>query len=253
MSAVTASCSKAEATAVVQRLHLGEADFIPNPVNAVLCGGVLGPGSKTMVVSLASGGTSVPFEGWAVFRLAGAEWQLVLRQNNGAQISAAGNDIRETRGVSRPGDPRCCPSGGTEARLWHWNGTRFGASPWRQATRAKPGPTTVHLFYINSPSRNIWCDVGDEDMVFCVSRTLPHSATLRIDGTVRICSGRRCVGSTKPFKPGGDPILEYGQQDVQSAYSCKSEQVGITCTVRSGRARGKGFLINRDGVTRVGP
>ena len=102
-STPSGACSKAEATVVVKRLHLGEADYMPNPVFGVVCGSFMGPGSKTMVVSLASGGTSVPFEGWGVFRLAGDTWQLVKRPGNGAQVSAAGSDIREPVSILRPG------------------------------------------------------------------------------------------------------------------------------------------------------
>lgn len=142
-STISGRCSKAEATAVVKRLHLGEADFIPNPVYVVLCGAFVGPGSQVMVASLASGGTSVPFEGWAVFRLAGGAWQLVMQRKDGAQVSAAGSDIRETVNISRLGDPRCCPTGGAKSRLWHWIGSRFVASPWKQVTQGKPGPTVA--------------------------------------------------------------------------------------------------------------
>ena len=121
---------------VVERLHLGEADFVANPVWDVICGAFMGPGSQTMVVSLASGGMSVPFEGWAVFRRADGSWQLVMPPGNGAKVSAAGSDIRETVSILRPGDQHCCPTGGTSSRIWHWNGTRFTASPWKQATAA---------------------------------------------------------------------------------------------------------------------
>ena len=132
-STAAGTCSKAEATAVVKRLHLGEADFIPNPVYAVICSSLMGPGSTTMVVSLATGGTSVPFGGWLVFRKVGATWQLVLRRNDGAEISAAEGGIREKKWISLPGDSRCCPSGGSRSRIWRWSGTRFTASAWRQA------------------------------------------------------------------------------------------------------------------------
>ena len=47
----------------------------------------------------------------------------------------------------------------------------------------------------------------------------------------------------------GVPTLGYGQQNVYGGNRCRSQPTGITCTdVRYG----KGFLINRDGVTRVG-
>ena len=176
-------------------------------------------------------------------------------------LITVGADIRETTPVFRQGDNRCNPSGGSHARIWHWDKTRFTAGPWKQATPPKPSQTTVpkpnqntvHLFYLSSPSHNLWCDVGDEDKVYCVSAKLPHSVTLTTDGMVKICSGPPCVGNQKLFKP-GDPVLAYGQQDEQGRYRCKSETTGISCTViAAGKGFGKGFLINSAGVRRVGP
>ena len=101
----------------------------------------MGPGSQTMVALLASGGASNPFGGWAVFRLAGGTWQLVMEHAGGGRITAAGPDIRETVSVMREGDSHCCPTGGTKARLWHWNGTRFTAGPWKQVTPGAAAPS----------------------------------------------------------------------------------------------------------------
>ena len=50
---------------------------------------------------------------------------------------------------------------------------------------------------------------------------------------------------------GENPIqpLAYGKQITVGRFRCQSLQIGVRCTViRSGR----GFLINRDGVSRVG-
>ncbi len=249
-SSASGDCSKAEATTVVKRLRLGEADYMPNPVFDVVCGSFMGPGSKTMVVSLASGGTSVPFEGWAVFRLAGGTWQLVKRPGNGAQVSTAGPDIRETVFVLRPGDSRCCPTGGTRSRIWHWNGARFVVGRWTQTE--SPAPVTVHLYSFFSPSHNISCSVGDEGRASCVSRNRPGSATLSYDGTVTICEGPPCARYSGPFSP-GYAVLGYGQRDQQGRLRCTSEPKGITCILTGpGKGQGKGFLISRDGVTRVG-
>jgi hypothetical protein len=97
------------------------------------------------------------------------------------------------------------------------------------------------------------CDVGDEGTAYCVSKDLPHSATLALDGTLRICNGRRCVTNNNLFKS-STPVLAYDQRDEQGGYRCKSEQSGISCTViLAGKGYAKGFLINRAGVRRVGP
>lgn len=256
-SVAAGSCSKGAARNEVKRLHLGNADdpTAGDPVGQVLCGAFLGPNSRAMVASLAipSCGRTA---GWVVFRRAGGAWRLVVQRNNGAELTAVGTDIKETLNVLRPRDAHCGPTGGTQSRVWHWNGTRFTAGPWQRTESPKPVTpkpvTTVHLYYVSSPSYNIWCDVGDEDQVFCVSKTPRRAVTLTYDGAVKICSGTRCVRNNKVFQP-GDPVLAYGQQDVQGPYLCKSERTGITCTLtRPGKADGKGFLINRDGVTRVG-
>ena len=49
---------------------------------------------------------------------------------------------------------------------------------------------------------------------------------------------------------GGTPTLAYGRQITVGRFRCLSLQIGVRCTVIQS---GKGFLINRDGVTRVGP
>src|SRR5687767_12865040 len=48
-SAASVRCSKAAATPIVKRLHLGAADFLPDPVGQVFCGAFMGAGSQTMV------------------------------------------------------------------------------------------------------------------------------------------------------------------------------------------------------------
>ena len=194
------------------------------------------------MVAFISGRDNVGMLYWAVFRWSGSEWQFLMKQRHAAVLKAVGSDIAETWSIYRPGDPRCCPSGGTKSRLWHWNGSRFAASSWQ---------TTVHLFYFVTPSRNIWCGVGDEGIALCQSKNRPHSAELRTNGEVTICKGPACVGS-RNFSP-GVPVLAYGQTDDQGIFRCRSELTGVTCTVTRGKGVGKGFLINRDGVSRIGP
>ena len=68
-SSAAGRCSEAEATRVVDRLHLGNADDpdVSDPVAQVLCGAFAGSGSQAMVASLAipSCGRTA---GWVVFR-----------------------------------------------------------------------------------------------------------------------------------------------------------------------------------------
>jgi hypothetical protein len=53
-----------------------------------------------------------------------------MKRRVAAKLAPAGADVRETTYVFRSGDPRCCPSGGTRSRVWHWNGSRFVAGAW---------------------------------------------------------------------------------------------------------------------------
>jgi hypothetical protein len=244
--AVGGACSKETAAQVMTQAKIG-VDVLTGrtPIQQVLCGPFLGPGSSGMVASVAipSCGLSI---GWAVFRFDGTDWQLVVRQDHGAFLSKVGSDIRETIGVLRPGDAHCFPSA-ERSRVWHWNGTALAAGPWR----LKELTVTRHLFYFASPSRNIYCSQGDEDEVRCATRTPRRAARLRIDGRVAVCNGPRCSRNEGIFN--GAPVLAYGQSNDQSVYLCTSRRDGVTCVVnRPGRARGKGFRINRAGVTRVG-
>jgi hypothetical protein len=246
-SAALAACSKAEATAVVKRLGLR--DVSANyPVWKVLCGAFTGAGSRTMVASI-SGSENVGLLYWAVFRWSGSDWQLVMKQRQAAVLTAAGTDIRETVSIYRDGDPRCCPSGGTKTRIWHWKGTRFTASTWNQGT---PGAQNAAF---RSPSGGIECGMGDDGQstsgrrqsasVECWTFRPAKRATLYPDGALVICRGARCLANI-----GEAPTLSYGRQITAGRFRCQSLPTGMRCTVIQS---GKGFLINRDGVKRVSP
>jgi hypothetical protein len=247
-SSSASSCSKATAREVVERLGLSMNTPGADPVGKVLCGAFTGPGSRTMVVVLA-GPTGLL--DWVVFRWTGSAWQLVMRQSGGASITAAGSDIRQTISIYRERDPRCCPSGGTKSRLWHWNGTRFVAGPWKQVTRGEPEPRAF-----DSPSLNINCfmsDGGGVSLVRCQSREPQQRVTMDARGRLTICRntdplqnscnlGDRGEGPTRP--------LAYGKRITVGRFRCDSLVTGVRCVVTS---TGKGFLINRDGVRRLGP
>jgi hypothetical protein len=243
--ALTGRCTKAEARAVVKRLALGD-PTVADPVYKVLCGSFTGPGSRTMVVSLWGPGNSGPAE-WVVFRWYGNTWQFLMKQPAAASITAAGNDIRQTLPIYRPSDPRCCPTGGTKSRLWHWNGSRFVAGPWH-VTRAKVDQPTR----FESPSGNIECWMYDGSSsrfspgVGCTSKIPPKSVILSVDGRLKIRRDPYACGCEEP----DSPRLAYGRQITVGRFRCVSRETGVTCTVIKS---GKGFLINRDGVSRVGP
>jgi hypothetical protein len=243
LAVATADCSKAAATEIVLRLHLNDPE-VADPVGKVLCGAFTGPGSQTMVVSLIGPGNTGLID-WVVFRWAEDAWQFLMKQPAAASITTAGPDIRQTLPVYRPDDARCCPTGGTKTRIWHWNGTRFVAGPWKQLTKGK---VVTESFY--TPSKNITCSLGDSTDflgVSCVSFKAPQTVRMDPYGRLRICHGRRCLGCG--CAPEGIPTLGYGKQVAAGRFRCLSRRSGVTCTViRSG----KGFLITRAGVLRVG-
>jgi hypothetical protein len=265
VSAASARCSKAEAIAIVKRLRLGYAVYLPNPVYQVICGAFMGPGSQTMVALLASGGASNPFGGWAVFRLVGGTWQLVTERTGGGRITAAGPDIRETVWVMREGDSRCCPSGGSKARLWRWNGTRFMASAWKQVTPGAAAPAVPGFSgFFKTPSANVVCGYGygskiPRAFVGCRIKsglkppprpTRPGCFTTNDVGLG--ATGRTTTGRTIcPGEPEGDAgvlayenvarVLGYGKTWSGGGLSCASAVTGLTCRNKDGH----GFFLSR--------
>ena len=248
-------CSIAAASAAATAEHFGiDPGLGRTPINGVICGPFLGPGSQGMAAMVAVPAGCGVSQGWAVFRFAGGAWQLVMHQDNGAlRLEAVGSDIRETQGYPRRGDAYCNPSR-MRSRIWHWNGSSFVASPWK-VTQAK----TLHLVQFRSPSGNLACEFGGGGVrgVDCVSVKPARYVSLSPNGRVFICrtydDPLGCLFNTKIFHDGhriaAAPVLRYGQQDQQSGFVCDSEKTGITCRVRSG----KGFLISRAGIRRVGP
>ena len=246
VSTESGQCSKAEAIRAVKRLGLRDVSAT-YPVWKVLCGHFTAAGNETMVVSV-NGDGNMGMLYWAVFQRTGSEWQFLTKQRHAAILTAAGSDIRETQSIYRDSDSRCCPSGGTKARIWHWDGARFVASPWQQATAESAGQRPTRF---DSPSRNIHCWMFDGSGTYnrgvgCSSDTPPRFARLTVDGRLRVTrpNWSKC-GCAEP----DNPPLAYGKQITAGRFRCQSLQNGVRCTViRSG----KGFLINRDGVSRVG-
>jgi hypothetical protein len=252
-SAASGNCSKASALQVATRLQVVVDPTLPNPIAGVLCGAFAGPGSQVMIATFARG-TCLPNYGWAAFMFSGGAWQLVPggpRAGFVAALAAVGSDVRETSPVWRKDDGPCNPSGGTRSRIWHWNGTRFTASPWEQKTSG--APVKGAAFY--SPSGGIQCGMGDDGKstsgqsasVECWTLRSSQKATLYPGGRLIICRGSeaRC----KLANIGEAPTLSYGTQTTVGRFRCQSLQTGMRCTVIQS---GKGFLINRDGVRRVG-
>jgi len=243
-------CSHAAAQQAVASSHLGDPN-VTDPIFKVLCGAFTGSGSQTMAATLFGPG-NIGLIDWVVFRWSGTAWTFVMVQHRAAELSAAGPDIRETVHIYRPTDPRCCPSGGTRSRLWHWNGTQFVAGAWKGP---KTGPLTSAEFFSPLPG-GIACSMVEAGgpspaTVYCQS-TIPHgnarkahSARLSLSGRFTRCLGIRCVGD-----PGeGTPTLAFGKQRTVGRFRCFSLHAGVKCVVIR---TGKGFLFNAAGTTRVG-
>jgi hypothetical protein len=150
------------------------------------------------------------------------------------------------------GEGRCNPSGGSHSRLWRWDGSRRVAGPWTQVSAA---PRTVHLDNFLSQDRKVWCRIfkdSTQDEAWCVTMSPQHSGSVRRNGTVRLCKGPGPGTCTQNWDTGA-PVLRHGQLSELYGYRCSSATKGITCTVITGAGKGKGFLINRATVRRVGP
>ncbi len=215
-----ADCSRATARQLVEQHRLNPF-LLPNPVGQVLCGPFTGPASEAMAVTTGAP-TCWPIQGWAVFRFTEGDWRLVLAERYAfivPPLVAVGSDIRETAPVFRRGDSRCVPSGGTHARIWHWNGTRLIAGPWKQVTNGEP---EAKGFY--SPSRNISCGMSDNSAfrgVECQSHVPSQKVSMDAAGRVTICRGSyaRC----KLGNAGEAPTLGYGKQ-ITAAASVESNR-----------------------------
>jgi hypothetical protein len=252
---------------VATQLHVGvDPTLGRTPIFEVLCGPFLGPGSQGMVASVAvPTGCGGSLE-WAVFHFAAGTWQLVMRRRNGAFLSALGSDIRERVGAPRPGDPRCSPSA-WKARIWHWNGTRFTASPWKQArSGASTAPSGASKTgYFKTPSGNIVCGYGydgkDPAFVGCriKSGLKPRPAPLRgptcfsRNEVFLQARGRTTTGRTIcPGEDEGDAgvfvfenrarVLGYGKAWTGGGMRCTSALSGLTCRNKSAH----GFFLSRE-------
>jgi hypothetical protein len=143
-SSASADCSTAEARALVNQYHLN-LFLLPQPVAQVLCGPFTGPSSKAMAVTIGAA-TCWNVQSWAVFRFSAGTWKLVFDDFAFIfPLVAVGADIKETTPVFRSTDPRCVPSGGKRARVWHWNGTKLTAGPWHQVAPGAAPAAPTHI------------------------------------------------------------------------------------------------------------
>ncbi|HEY7274451.1 MAG TPA: hypothetical protein VH594_00725, partial [Trebonia sp.] len=194
-------------------------------------------------------------------------WQTVVVHTEAVvpPLVLVGGDLRETVRVSRPGDPRCAPSGGTSTYLWHWQGDRL--TPAGQPAASPPPAVALPALEIGSfysPDRKIWCGIDiatvRPDAVWCGTRSATHttkgvlSATLRARGRVTVCNHATKPAPRCNYYYSNAPTLKSGQQDVFGGFRCVAARGGVTCTVaRQSREFGRGFRIDRARVTRIHP
>ena len=154
-----ADCTKATATRLVNQKRLNSF-LLPDPVRQVLCGPFTGAGSEAMAVTIGAP-TSWPVQSWAVFSFANGTSKLVLSQPAylAGPLEAVGSDIKETTAVARLGDPRCLPTGGTHARIWHWDGSKLVAGPW---TQVEPGEPLKSAYFYSPPAVGTTCARVDD-------------------------------------------------------------------------------------------
>ena len=273
-SAVSGPCSKGTALQVAKPYFVW-AGSVSTPIQQVLCGPFTGPGSEAMVVTFSAPTCWSP-QGWAVFRLIGGDWQLVMVQRLVfiyAPLVAVGADLRETAPVFRQGDPRCVPSGGRHARTWHWTGTRLVAGAWTQVKPGNRPPPATGAFksgYFKTPSGNIQCDFGYRGaadahaFVRCGIRSgltppppsrgpgclVPNRVVVSHTGRASLAGLSSCPGEPEgdagPFAggQGGPPVavLGYGKTWLGGGLSCASAITGLTCRNKSGH----GFFLSRE-------
>jgi len=253
-------CSATTAGQLVDRFKLNNF-LLPNPVGGFVCGAFTGPGSEAMAIMIAAP-TCWPVQSWAVLTFGGGQWRLVLEEPAYLipPLEAVGSDIKETTAVYNFGDSRCFPTGGTHARLWHWDGSKLVAGPWTQVQAGKK----VKFADFESPSRAMHCFMSDDPAqkaarahgVLCQSvrgskPLYQQKAWLGANGAVSICrvtgTSNRCHLACSCEE--NVPPLPYGQVVLVGRFRCESLRIGVRCTVA---ATGKGYLISRDRVVRVG-
>jgi hypothetical protein len=147
-TAAAADCSKTAVRQAAAQAGVANPDF-PSEVIGGVCGAFLGPGSRAMGVVLRAQ-QCAPNRIWTVLGFTGGAWHHVTGPwDRGPRIDGlrkAGDDIREEQPVFRRADDGCVPTGGSRARLWHWDGTRLKAGAFHRARRPDPRPRAFRVF-----------------------------------------------------------------------------------------------------------
>ena len=137
------------------------------------------------------------------------------------------------------GEPSCLVERGG---YWSLAGRSPTGSTAPPASTATVSGTT---FFSPIPGLSLNCELEDSAVpgpgvsVYCQTINPPRSVTMGRAGRFKICSGgtirtTHCIGNP----PMNTPTLAYGKEITVGPFRCRSEQAGVTCTVRSepGRA-----------------
>jgi hypothetical protein len=256
------TCSEAEAQTLARKYRLGDSTY-NYPVGPVLCGAFTGPQSNAIAFSFHYYGC-IPTSGFAVFHFDAGDWQLVLKRPDVAvSLFAAGPDIRETVAVFRKGDSRCVWTGGTRARVWHWDGQQLVPSAWKQLTPPKKKQQTPPGGGFKTPSGNIFCNyaygydaAAPVPFLYCgiksgIKPPAPRKGpqcTRALWPEIRRTGRAFWVGSTCPGhdEPQGPvvelarTVLRYGKSWSWNGMRCSSAFAGLTCRNQSGH----GFVMS---------
>ena len=234
-------CSKETATQVVAE-HGPNPFEVDDPVHQVLCGAFTGPGSTAMAVVICCAPTCWPTQHWAVFNYSGGAWRPVYDEWRFVQgdLEAVGDDLRVTTAVHQIGDPRCLPSGGTEARIFHWDGSRLAAG---EPTQVEPRRPLESAYF--GIARKGEC-LMTQRWVRCeyTRNRRKREAKLSRAGETAIALVRRGCGCDE--RP-SENLLE-GRTAYVGRFRCEGTRTGVRCVVA---ATGKGFVIDRGRAARI--
>jgi hypothetical protein len=120
-------------------------------------------------------------------------------------------------------------------------------------------PAPLHLSGFLSPTRKVWCAIGEGRQAFCGAGQTTQGmgypsaqADFDPDGTVHICFiAHEAEAPLLHGVPQGclqnwdsaAPILPYGQASELEGVRCTSAIAGITCVSVTGASKGKGFRV----------
>ena len=234
-------CSKETATQAVNEHELNSF-LLPDPVAQVLCGPFTGPGSNAMAVTIAAS-TCWGTQFWAVFNSVDGGWQPVYDEwvFVAAELEAVGDDLRVTSAVHQIGDGRCFPSGGTEARLFHWDGSRLLAGEPTQVEPRKPLKSAY--FGIARKGECLMSQRGVRCEFTRKGRKREAKLSRAGETALALVRRNRCGCDERPSEN-----LLPGRSAYVGRFRCEATRAGVRCTVV---ATGRGFAIDRGRATRT--